>query len=292
MKRLLCVVVAMLLFFSGCSTEIETGEPPVDFQIAASFYPVYITALNIAGDVDGVAVKSLVGAQTGCLHDYTLTVSEMKIAEQSDVLIINGAGMEPFTDKIVESIPTLEIIDASENIEKISADGQENPHVWLDVENAIIQAETITDALCSLRPEYSGAFRANLEKYQEKLEELDEELKDMLEPISGAKLITFHEAFEYFADAYGLEVAASIVRDENTAPSPKEIEDVISIMEENEIGAIFSEEQYKDSVIDTVAQATDAQIYELDPVVTGENSPDAYIDAMRKNAQTLLEAFE
>ena len=66
MKRLLCVVLAMLLFFSGCSTEIETGEPPVDFQIAASFYPVYITALNIAGDVDGVAVKSLVGAQTGC----------------------------------------------------------------------------------------------------------------------------------------------------------------------------------------------------------------------------------
>ncbi len=292
MKKLSCIVIAMLLLVSGCSKERKAEETQVDFQIAASFYPVYITALNIAGNVDGVAVKSLVGTQTGCLHDYTLTVEEMKIAEQSDALIVNGAGMEPFIGKISANIPKLEIIDASENVEKISTDGEENPHVWLDAQNTIKQAETITDALCSLRPEYAGAFRANLGTYIAKLEELDEELKDNLKSVSGAKLVTFHEAFEYFADAYGLEVAAAIVRDENTAPSPKEIEEIISVMEENDIKAVFSEAQYKDSVVDTVAQAAGAQIYELDPVVGGEEEPEAYIEAMRKNAQVLLEALE
>ncbi len=292
MKKHICIVIAMLLFVSGCSKGPETQEPPVDFQIAASFYPVYITALNIAGNVDGVAVKNLVGTQTGCLHDYALTVEEMKIAEQSHALIVNGAGMEPFTDKISANIPELEIIDASENIAKIIKDNEENPHVWLDAQNAIKQVETITDALCSLRPEYAGAFRANSEKYTAKLAELDEELKDKLKAISGAKLVTFHEAFEYFADAYGLEVRATIVRDENTAPSPAELENVISVMEENGIEAVFSDAQYKDSVINTVAQATGTQIYELDAIVRGEESPEAYIDAMRKNAQILLEAFE
>lgn len=294
MKKLLCIIAATLFIISGCSekTAVNTADESEEFNIAASFYPIYIAALNIAGGVEGVRVNSLVSAQTGCLHDYALTVEEMKIAESSDVLIINGAGMEPFMDKISSNIPSLEVIDASANIEKISTDGVENPHVWLDAENAILQAQAIADGLCRLRPEYAGEFRKNAEKYISALEELDEELMKNLEPVSGAKLVTFHEAFEYFAHAYGLEVAASVRRDEHSSPSPSEIEDIISVMEEGDIEAIFSEPQYQDSVVETIAQATDAKVYTLDPIVGGEISAQAYINAMRKNAQTLLAAFE
>ena len=195
-------------------------------------------------------------------------------------------------DKISANAPDTAIINASEGIDIIKTHGEDNPHVWLDVKNAIYQLDTITEKLCELSPEHAEAFAENAAKYKEKLSALDEKIKKELDPVRGAKLVTFHEAFDYFAKAYGLDIAASIQRDEHTVPSPAELGEVIDIMNQAGIKALFLEPQYRDDVAETVAQATGAKVYTLDPIVSGEALPDEYIKAMEKNAKVLLTAFE
>ena len=292
MKKIICAALAMAMLLCGCSrAETNSTDNANEFKIAASFYPVYITALNIAGGIEGVSVENLVSEQVGCLHDYTLTTGEMKTVENCDVLIINGAGMEPFMDKISRSMPQVKVIDASAGIETIKTDGEENPHVWLDVKNAIAQLDTVTQALCQICPEHGDEFRENAEAYRIKLEELDRQLKDRLSDISGAKLVTFHEAFEYFARAYGLEIAAAVYQDEHTTPSPAQVESVIDLMRGEKITAIFTEPQYQDSIANTVAAETGAGIYTLDPCVSGDGNANSYIDVMSGNMNVLIEAF-
>ncbi len=293
MKKFVCAVVAMAILLCGCSrAEKEDTQKSGEFKIAASFYPVYITAVNIAGGIDGVSVENLVSERVGCLHDYTLTTGEMKTVENCDVLIINGAGMEPFMDKISQNMPQVKIIDASSGIETIKTEGEENPHVWLNVKNAVTQLDTVTRALCEMCPEHAEKFRENAQAYREQLEQLDAKLTSELSKIAGAKLITFHEAFEYFACAYGLEVAASVYQDEHSTPSPAQVESVIDLMREQNINAIFTEPQYQDSIAKTVATETGAQIYTLDPCVSGAGDENSYINVMTENLSVLLSAFE
>ena len=289
MKKIIALALAAALLLCSCAPAEKAQEDGV--TIAASFYPVYITLLNIADGVEGVRVESLVDGQVGCLHDYTLTTAEMKIAEAADALVINGAGMEPFMDKIAQNMPELEIIDASAGIELFRSHEGENPHVWLDVKRAIAQLDNISSALCTRFPEHAAAFSENAARYRAELSALDVYLSETLAQIKGAKLVTFHEAFDYFAHAYGLEIAAAVHRDEHTAPSPAEVEGVIRVMEQENIRAIFTEPQYHDSVARTIADAAGAAVYTLDPAVSGEASAGAYISTMRENAQTLLKAF-
>ena len=293
MKRVICAALALALLLAGCAGPApQEGGQGDTFGIVTSFYPVYIAALNIANGVEGVTVTNLVNSQVGCLHDYTLTTEEMRKIEACDVLVINGAGMEPFMDKISANMPELPVISASDGISLIEEDGETNPHVWMDVKNAIEQVDAIAKRLGELCPEHADTFAKNARAYQEKLTALDAEIRQSLAPVAGAKLVTFHQAFTYFANAYHLEIAAVIRRDEHSAPSPAEVEAVIETMKAEKIHAIFIEPQYQDSVAETVSAATGAMVYTLDPAVTGDASEDAYLDIMRENVRTLLEALQ
>lgn len=85
-----------------------------EFQIVTSFYPMYIIALNVTQGIEGVEVSNMAGQQTGCLHDYQLQNKDMKNLETADAFIINGAGMESFLDKVLQQLPSLPVINASE----------------------------------------------------------------------------------------------------------------------------------------------------------------------------------
>ena len=95
------------------------------FVITASFYPVYIAALNVAGDIDGVEVRNLTQPQTGCLHDYQLTTEDMKAMADSDVLLINGGGIESFVSKVAKTYPKLSIINLSASFAELPEEDEE-----------------------------------------------------------------------------------------------------------------------------------------------------------------------
>ena len=107
----------------------------------------------------------------------------------------------------------------------------------------------------------------------------------------GAEIITFHEAFAYFADAYNLHVAGVIANEPGEEPSTRDIADTCDLVTELGIRTLFVEPQYPQKAAETIARETGASIYTLDPCVSGDGTKESYETIMRENAKVLTEAL-
>ncbi len=303
MKRftyVLCALTAVLsLLLTGCGGQQAQREAAKDgeFVIVTSFYPIYIEVLNITEGVEGVKVVNMTKPQTGCLHDYQLTTEDLKTLEGADALVVNGAGMESFLDKVTAQQQSLKIIDASrsDNIHLLKEGEEDNPHVWLSVTYAIEQVKAITSQLCEADPEHEKQYRDNAMAYVVKLMDLREEMHGELDSLPHKDIVTFHEAFPYLAKEFRLNIVSVIEGEPGTEPAPKELEELIAKVQGLPVKVLFTEPQYSPAAAETIARETGARLYQLDPVVTGEATPeakDAYIDTMRKNMKVLKEALQ
>lgn len=264
-----------------------------DKIILTSFYPIHITAMNIVDGISTIKLQSLTKPFVGCLHDYQLSPNEMILLSKAEYLIINGAGMESFIETIAKSQKKLKIIDASNEIPllKTGKNSPPNPHVWLSIPLAILQVKNITKALSKEMPEFQKQFDHNAQAYISKLEQLDREIKIEMKKRSETSFVSFHEAFPYFAKEYGLKISAVIEREPGTLPSSKEIIEIIKVIKSSSSKVIFTEPQYSNKSAQMIAKESGATVYNLDPIVTGDFSKNAYINAMRENLSILKKAF-
>ena len=297
-KILSLLLLVLSVALVGCggtdkSAEKKTAEP---FRIVTSFYPMYVATINITDGVDGVEVYNMTKPQTGCLHDYQLMTEDMKTLEKADAFVINGAGMEDFMDKVTEQQKKLKVIDASRGIELIHDDEEgDNPHVWLSVTDAITQVRNIADQLKEADPAHAAAYEKNAAAYIEKLTSLKSEMHAALDNVPHKDIVTFHEAFPYFAKEFNLNIIGVVEREPGTEPTPTELQETIEQVNALPTKVLFTEPQYSPAAAETIARETGAKIYTLDPVVTGEATPaakNAYIDTMKKNMKTLQEALK
>lgn len=262
-------------------------------KVVASFYPMYIMALNVVKDVPGVTVSNLTPPMTGCLHDYTVTTDDMKKLVGANVFVANGAGMESFLDRIVSQYSQVKVVQLSEGIPLIKGEGEEgdNPHVWVSVSNAITEVKNLGVNMEKIDPAHAELYRMNTDEYVGKLETLRQKMQADLAQYKGKKIITFHEAFPYFAQEFGLEIAAVVEREPGSEPSAQDLADTVDIVKKAGIKALFSEPQYPALAAQTIAKETGATVYMLDPVVSGPDDPDAYLKIMEKNLEVLKDAF-
>ena len=265
-----------------------------DLLIVTSFYPIYVFTSNIVHDIPGVRVENMTEPQTGCLHDYQLVPADMKVLEKADIFVINGAGMESFLDKVVSQLPDLEIIEASKGIPLLKDEhGEDNPHVWVSISGAIREVRNIAEGLAGLDPENAELYRKNGEEYVKKLEALKEKMHEALKDIKTRDIVTFHEAFPYFAQEFGLNVVAVVEREPGSEPSAGELAETIRIIKDLDVRVLFAEPQYSTRAADSIASQTGAKVYILDPVVTGpkDAAPDSYEKTMEENLKVLIEAL-
>ncbi len=302
-RNLFCLLVIFCLMLTGCAgiTPATSGSSQKNtaqkdsFHVVTSFYPMYVATINITHGIDGVSVTNMTKPQTGCLHDYQLTTQDMKTLESADAFVVNGAGMESFLDKVIQKQKNLKIIDASKNIELLSENGEQNPHVWLSVTAAIQQVKNITEQLKAADPQHADAYQANSDIYVTKLEALKKEMHAALDQVPNKDIVTFHEAFPYFAKEFGLNIISVIEREPGTEPTPTELENTIRQVNALPVKILFTEPQYSPSSAQTIARETGASIYALDPIVTGkadESALNAYIDIMHQNMDTLRKALQ
>ncbi|MGN0778651.1 MAG: metal ABC transporter solute-binding protein, Zn/Mn family [Aristaeellaceae bacterium] len=304
LRRMLCLLLALILLPVASLAE----------TVVTSFYPIYLFALNLTDGLDGVSVHNLAAPGTGCLHDYQLQTGDMKKLAQADVFLINGAGMESFLPGVTDAFPELMVVDASEGIDLLDAqvegvvvadhadhddhdhdhDGSYNAHIWLDAANAQQMVRNLADGLITALPQHAEALAANRDAYLTRLAALDEELKAGTAELAHRDIITFHEAFPYFAQAYGLNVAAVVNREPGDALSPARLAELVNVVRELGAPPLFVEPQYDDMAARTLSTETGAPVYELDPVVTGpdQNIPLTYYeDIMRQNLSVLQQAL-
>ena len=289
MKKFFALILITLMMV-GCGGGKGTDGK---LRIVTSFYPIYLDAINLAGGVEGVEVVNLTKPTVGCLHDYQLTTEDMKMLETADIFIVNGFGMESFLDKVADAQPSLKIIDLSkaEDIQPIVEHGEINPHVWLSVTYNKRQIVELSNRLSELDKDHALEYRKNALDYVTKLDALREEMHSALDFLPNKDIVTFHEAFPYFAKEFDLNIVAVVEREPGTEPTPKELRETIEKLNAVETKVIFTEPQYSPKAAETIARETGAKIFTLDPIVSGEDDPEAYINAMRQNMSTLQTAL-
>ncbi len=299
MKKIFAVLMLLpLLLCCGCAAQAE------ETRLVASFYPVYILAENVLRDVPNVSLTSMTAPSTGCLHDYQLLTSDMRALSGAAGFLINGAGMEAsFLPEIQAQLPGLAIVDCSQGVALIAEDaehaqehpdhdhGEYNAHIWLAPQNAIQMVRNLESGLSALLPQQAEKIRQNAEEYIARLEALDAELAAAIAALPRKQLVTFHEAFPYFAKAYGLEVAAVVALEPDEPLSPRMLAQVVEIVRAAGNPPLFADPQYASAALTAISQETGAPIYTLDPLVTGDGGLTAYEDAMRSNLATLQQAL-
>lgn len=297
MKHRRCFALLLGLWLAllpACGSPPPAEEDGV-LHILAATYPVYLFATAVTEGVEGTAVELLVNQPTSCLHDYTLTVNDMKAIERADVILLNGAGLEDFMSGAL-SASSASVIDCSEKIELLPAHGHEghrheteyDPHFWLTEEAAVVMMNNIARGLAELDPDHRTAYTENMQSAAGLL--TDDPLKEA--ELACPYLITFHDGFQYFALDNGLTLLKAIEEEEGSTASAAEIREITALIEEYRIPAIFVEKNGSDATARAIQRETGVAVYQLDMIMSGDGTGiQPYIDAMRHNTDTILEAL-
>lgn len=288
MKKILSVLIILcLLLMPGCST----GEAPA--PVVATTRAVYdLTALLCRST--GITVDLLITENLSCLHDYTLQVRQMRAVEGAEVVIVSGAGLEDFfSDALAD---TDFVIDASSGIPLLCHDHdhghgdhhhEEDPHIWLSVSNARIMADNICQGLIEKYPQYRDVFIANLGKVLSDLDALDSYGKQAFSSLKSRDLITFHDGFAYFAQYWDLNILHSLEEESGSEASASELKELIRLVRDCGIPAIFTEENGSASAAGIIAAETGISVYALNMGM----SDMGYFEAMYHNINTIKEAL-
>ena len=299
MKKFLISLFCLTLL-SGCG-----APPPSDasFTAAATTYPVFLLAQEVVDGVDGVELVSVVNQPVSCLHDYTLTISNMKAIEQADLLLLNGVGLEDFLGDALGGRP---YVDCSEEVDLLETDGEahhdhehdhdghdhgdHDPHIWMDPERAAQMTENIAAGLARADPDHGEAYLTNGAAAAADLRALKEALSAELDGLRCRKLITFHDGFAYMADAFGLELLASIEEEEGSEASAKDIVEIVAAVETYGLPAIFVEANGSDATANAISRECGAAVYTLSMLMSGPEGA-TYGELMAGNIEVLLEAL-
>lgn len=282
------ILVIILLIVIGNLNRNKT-EKDDKVRIVTSFYPMYIMTLNITEGVENVEVENMADNQIGCIHDYTLTTSDLKKFENADIFIENGYGIENFSEKIINSYPNVKIIEASNSIEDIITEenGDINAHFWTSIDNYILQVREITDRLKELDSVNIDKYEENASRYITELESFKTKYITELQNISGKKVISLNEAFSYLFKFAGIEEKLISTDHEQSALSAEQVKNVIDMMNNENIKTIIIAENDNEQNATAIANETGAKIYRLKDGMSGDGLTDSYINIMEDNLEIL-----
>lgn len=268
-------------------------------RIVASFYPVYVAALNLTQGIGDVELISLTGPQTGCLHDFQLSPDNMITLAEADVLVINGAGAEAFLDDARSRFPELPVVDTSAGISLLESghaheheDGEiheelVNEHIWTSPSRYYRLVENLRDGLCEADPAHAAQYRDNAAQYLAEIGEIRAAFADTAASLPFDGCILFHESLRYFADDLGLTPLASLPIGEDAGVSAADLAAAQQAAAAAGQVWLLYDNQYDPAYEYLADSAADGRILQLDMGVVGDESPDAWLNAMRENLRKL-----
>ncbi len=314
-KTIFICILAALLSLPSCAPAGEEAR----LTVVCTTYPVYLFASAITEGVDGVAVERLDTGSTSCLHDYTLSMEDMKKLERADVIALNGAGLEEFLEDALATSDAA-VIDCSVGVELLENlshhhdedeedhDGHDHghwdPHYWMDPENISIMVANLEDGLAQNDPDYTALYEENarragiaLRSYQRIIQDVWDEYSPQLE--GRPALITFHDGFQYFAKAWGIELLASIEEEAGSEASAKEIVEITKLVKEYNIPVIFTEVNGSDATAQAIARETGCRVAQLTMLMDGPEPEASELELGRlfnyfnygNNVVTVIDSF-
>lgn len=250
--RLLIVALAFLV---GCKPASQGGAPAASggLKIVATTGMVAELARNVVGKHGTVQTLMSAGVDP---HLYKPTTSDVADIRQSDITFYNGLGLEgpmqPVFERAAESgrkvIPVAGKLPESAVHHSERFSGHADPHVWMDVALWIQCLDPVVSSLCELSPEHAAEFRANADKYGEELKALDDYARKSMQTIPEQQrtLVTAHDAFSYFAKAYGIKVKSVQGITTESEPGVDDVNSLVTFLVDSKIPALFVESSVSD----------------------------------------------
>jgi zinc transport system substrate-binding protein len=269
-------------------------------QVLATFYPLLDFAQNVGGDKVNV---SLLVPETVDVHEFEPTPSSIAAVASANVLVYNGAGLEPWIQDVVTAAgnPNLVQVDSSQNITllPVPAEFQKNnqtidPHIWLDPLNAKQQVYNILQGLIKADPADSQYFTQNANAYDAQLDNLNSLAINATTNTATKVFVTFHEAFAYFAKQYNV-TQLSISGPFEEEPTPSDIQNVITAINQNHLKYVGYESLENPAISQSIGSQTNATLINMNPIegLTADQKAagDNYITLMQQdiaNIHTVL----
>ncbi len=284
MKKIFLLLVAVFLTgLMGCSAPQPTP------QIMATTKPVYDFTSYLCADTD-LSVGLLISESVSCLHDYSLSVDQVRSAEAAEMIVISGAGLEDFMADLLKNCDA--VIDSSSGIPLLECTQEHDhhheadAHIWLDPQNAKIMAKNICHGLSEAYPQHTETFHENLVQLEFALNSLQAYGEKELSTLSCREMVTFHDGFGYFAQAFDLTIAASMEEEAGSEASAKELIHLIDLVREHRIPAVFTEVNGSVSAARIICTETSVSSHALDMGMVGD-----YFTIMYQNINTVKEAL-
>ncbi|WP_207455259.1 metal ABC transporter substrate-binding protein [Herbiconiux sp. SYSU D00978] len=335
MRRLVptALLASSALLLAGCATSATpaggsssaAGAGGEGLSIVATTTVVADFTRNIVGDA--ASVTQLIQPNQSS-HSYDPSAADLTALGTADVLVVNGAGLEEWLDDaisasgfdgtLIDSSEGIELAEGAEahahehegeehaDEEHAEEEGEahehaEDPHIWTDPGNALVQVQNIADGLIEADDANADAFAQNAEDYEAKLTALDEWITASVEQVPAEQrlLVTNHDAFGYFVSAYGLTYVGAVIPslDDNAEVSAAEIDELVHEIEHTGAKAVFSETSLSPAAAETIASEAGVEVYAGDDALYADSlgpvgsSGATYIDSIEHNVTLLVQSW-
>ncbi len=294
MKRLILilaivavVVVLGLVYFRSGKAPLEPGAEKL--TVAATIYPLYDIARNVAGDAAAVKVIVPPGASP---HLFEFSPRQLQALQNVRAVFAIGHGLDNWATQVTNVVEGARVITVDQGIDlRTFENGTTDPHYWLNFGNAWKITDNIAKALIEIDPAHAETYRKNAKAYEEKLAEKERELKNILAPAQRIPILTFHDAWFYFAENFGLSIAGTFEPAAGEEPTPRYLAELQRKIKSEHVRIIFIEPKLSTGVLESFGKDNKVGIAELDPL-GGVEGRTSYLELMMFNAKSIRQAFQ
>lgn len=268
------LLILSIIGFSACADRSSGSDGKIDVVATT----VQITALAHEVGGDRIDLHGMVPAGADP-HDFEPVASDLRRIEDAEVILRHGMGLDDWLDDTLKAGEDAQVVTVTAGITTREGDGGDaakaDPHVWLDPDNDKTMVDNIAAALDAADPANKAAYDANAAAYKQKLDETKAEVQAIIDtiPVGQRKLVTNHDAFGYFARAFGLEIVGAVIPGLSTEsePSAGDTAALLDLIANEHVKAVFAESSVNPKLAQTLAE--DAHVTIVD---------DLYGDSMGK----------
>jgi zinc transport system substrate-binding protein len=287
MKKIAILIVALFLFAScgpGAEGPESANSSDGKIKVIATIPPLADMIRSIGGDQVEVVQIMPAGASP---HIFEVSPSLVENFEGATVAFSIGHGLDNWADDLLGSVDGLETLVVDDSVKTKIFDG--DPHYWLSPRNANIMARNVSNRLVELDPENIRIYMEGLLNYQDAINAAEDAIKLELSDLQNRKILVFHDSWNYFADAFDLEVVDSFVAVPGQEPTAKELEALYGIVEAEGINDVYSEPQLSPETMRPFVEDLGLELHVMDPI-GGEAGRESIAEILKYNAFLIYEA--
>lgn len=292
-----------------CALAVAAAPGAYAVQVVASIKPVHAL---VSGVMAGVGEPRLMIPGSASPHTYQMRPSEAQALNTADLIVWVGENLETSLDRAISNLgadaevvtlherPGMELLhgregglwsDEHDEHKEVHVDEHDDHghshdefdlHLWLDPGNARQIVDAVADALIRIDPANAGTYRGNADTIQERIAGLERSLQEQLEPLSQRPFVVFHDGYQYFEHAFGLNSLGAVAVNPDRPPGAKRLVELRAVLAEHDVRCIFTEPQFQPDLVQTLIKGTEVRTGTLDPLgIDLEPGPDAWFDMMR-----------